>query len=60
MKSEERHDAKRELKYPLFILGLIVMIAGGLVVARMAYSLEAEAVTIAVGFVLMLIGIVLD
>lgn len=50
----------RELKYPIFLLGLIVMIAGGLFVARYAYTLYAEVATIAVGFVLVIIGIVLE
>ncbi len=48
------------MKYPLFILGLVVMIAGGLVVTRYAYSLDAEVITIAVGFVLMVAGILLE
>lgn len=60
MKSETKHSSRREMKYPLFLLGLVVMIAGGLAVARYAYTLDAEVITIAVGFVLMFIGIVLE
>ncbi|MDG7000046.1 MAG: hypothetical protein JRN15_13135 [Nitrososphaerota archaeon] len=60
MKSETKHSSRRAMKYPLFILGLVVMIAGGLVVTRYAYSLDAEVITIAVGFVLMVAGILLE
>lgn len=60
MKSETKSNSRREMKYPLFLLGLLVMIAGGLVVSRYAYSLDAEVATMAVGFALMFIGIVLD
>lgn len=60
MKSETKHSSRRAMKYPLFLLGLIVMIAGGLVITRYAYNLDFEVAVMAVGFILMVIGIVLE
>jgi uncharacterized membrane protein YGL010W len=48
------------MKYPIFILGLFVMIAGGLAVERLGLPLNAEVATMVVGFILFFLGIVIE
>lgn len=50
----------RELKFPIFILGLFVMICGSLVVQHLGFPVSAIAATVGVGFILFFLGIVLD
>jgi hypothetical protein len=50
----------RDLKYPIFILGLFLMIGGGLAVQRLGLPLDVEVATVAVGFILFFIGIVIE
>ncbi|MDG6907238.1 MAG: hypothetical protein JRN20_15800 [Nitrososphaerota archaeon] len=50
----------RHLKFPIFILGLFIMIGGSLVIERLGLPVEAVAGTAALGFVLFFLGIVLE
>lgn len=59
-KSQKNRFALRELKYPLFLLGLVIMIVGGLTVQHLALPLAAEVATEVVGFVLLFLGIILE
>ena len=50
----------REIKYPLFLIGLVIIIVGGLTVQHLALPLVADVATVVVGFVLLFLGIVLE
>lgn len=50
----------RALKYPLFFIGLFVIIVGTITVSKLGMSLEAEAATAGVGFLILVLGIVLE
>lgn len=50
----------RQLKFPIFILGLFIMIGGSLVVEHFGLSVDAIAATVALGFVLFFLGIALE
>ena len=50
----------RNMKYPIFILGLFIMIGGGLVVQRLGLPLDAEVATVGLGFILFFLGIVIE
>ena len=50
----------REMKYPIFILGLFIMIGGGLATQHLGLPTSAIAATVTVGFILFFLGIVLE
>jgi hypothetical protein len=59
-RSKGRYFGIREAKYPLFLLGLVVIIAGGLSAQHFAMPLFVDVATVVVGFVLLFLGIVLE
>lgn len=59
-RSQKNRFVLREIKYPLFLLGLVIMIIGGLTVQHLALPLAAEVATEVVGFVLLFLGIILE
>jgi hypothetical protein len=58
--SHGKQLVSKEMKYPIFILGLFIMIGGGLAVQRLGLPLNAEVATVALGFILFFLGIVLE
>ncbi len=48
----------KALKYPLFFLGLLVIIAGGLGAQNLGLPADASVAAAVVGFVLLIISIV--
>ncbi len=60
MKQASRRAATKELKYPLFLIGLAVMICGGVGIEHYGLPLNALVGTVVVGFILMFLGIVLE
>jgi hypothetical protein len=48
------------MKYPIFILGLFIMIGGGLATQHLGLPTSAIAATVTVGFILFFLGIVLE
>jgi hypothetical protein len=50
----------REVKYPLFLLGLFVIIVGGLGAQHFGLPLSVDVAIVVVGFVLLFLGIVLE
>lgn len=57
--SHTKHIVSREMKYPIFILGLFVMIVGGLAVQHLGLPVDATVATVTLGFILFFLGIVL-
>ncbi|MDG6997135.1 MAG: hypothetical protein JRN52_14535 [Nitrososphaerota archaeon] len=60
MKPFKKHYLPHAIKYPLFFLGLLVLIGGGVGVQMAGLPLMAEVSTAVVGFVLLFLGIVLE
>ena len=58
--SHEKGLVSRQLKFPIFILGLFIMIVGAVVVTHFGLPVDAIAATVALGFILFFLGIVLD
>ncbi len=50
----------RELKYPLFLLGLVAIIGGGIGAQHFALPLTVDVATVVVGFALLFLGITLE
>jgi hypothetical protein len=59
MKQPGKHFMPKELKYPLFFLGLFLIIGGGLATIRLDMSLAASEAVAAVGFIVLTISIIL-
>lgn len=55
-----KHLIPRSAKYPMFFFGLLIMIGGGLAVPHLGMSENIEVATVAVGFILMVLGIILE
>ena len=49
-----------DLKYPLFLLGFAVIIIGGLSGIKLGLGIYEDAAIAAVGFIMMLLGIILE
>ena len=60
MKQFKKHYLPHSIKYGLFFLGLLILIGGGVGVQMVNLPLSAEIGTAVVGFVLLLLGIVLE
>ena len=60
MPHSERHLIPKGLKYPLFFLGLIIMIGGGLAVQVLTLPFEVAEIAGAVGFIVLILSIVLN
>ncbi|MHB8567709.1 MAG: hypothetical protein ACYC7D_14750 [Nitrososphaerales archaeon] len=58
MPHHAKHYIPKSLKYPIFFLGLLVIIVGGLGAQQLKLPLEASIATASVGFILLLISIV--
>ena len=56
----EKEIVPRSFKYPMFFLGLLIMIVGGLGAVKLDLSIQLEALIVAVGFLVLLLGIVLE
>jgi hypothetical protein len=50
----------RDFKYPLFFLGLFILVIGELSAYKLAMSLDTEVAVAVVGFLLLFLGIVLE
>jgi len=55
-----RRILPHSLKYPLFFLGLLIIIVGGLGVQKIGAPLNVQVATAAAGFIIMILGIVLE
>jgi len=58
--SQSRHLVRREMKYPIFLLGMFIIIAGGIGVQHLGVPVSTEAATVALGFVLVVLGLVIE
>jgi hypothetical protein len=58
--SHTKSLVSRQLKFPIFILGLFIMIVGAVTVTHFGLPVDAIAATVALGFILFFLGIVLD
>ena len=59
-RGRERNFPRRSLKYPLFFLGLLVIIAGELGAQQLKLSFNVEVVIALAGFAIFLAGILLE
>jgi len=59
MKQPGKHFMPKDLKYPLFFLGLLLLIGGGLITIKLNMGLAASEAVAAVGFVLLILSIIL-
>ena len=59
MKQPGKHFMPKELKYPLFFLGLLLIIGGGLATIKLDMGLAASEAVAAVGFIVLMISIIL-
>ena len=48
------------MKYPIFLLGMFIIIAGGIAVQHLGAPVSTEAATVALGFVLVVLGLVIE
>ncbi|MHB1869167.1 MAG: hypothetical protein ACYCPP_09520 [Nitrososphaerales archaeon] len=48
------------MKYPIFLLGMFIIIAGGIVVQHLGAPVSTEAATVTLGFVLVVLGLVIE
>jgi hypothetical protein len=60
MKLFRRHYITHTVKYPLFFLGLLLLIVGEVAIQATSPSLFAEGITAVIGFALLFLGIVLE
>jgi len=58
--SHEKNIIPRSLKYPLFFLGLLVIIGGVLGAQQLKLPLDAEIAAAVAGSVILVLGIVLE
>jgi len=61
--SHEKHGKRilpHDLKYPLFLIGLIIMIGGGLGGIKLGLGLYQDVAIAAVGFIVLFLGIILE
>jgi len=49
-----------DFKYPLFLVGLLIIVGGGLGGIKLGLGVYRDAAIAAVGFVVMLLGIILE
>ena len=59
-RGQERNVIKRSLKYPLFFLGLLIIIGGEIGAVQLGLHLNAEIIIAVAGFIVFLLGIVLE
>ena len=58
--SKSKHLISREMKFPIFILGMFIIIGGGLTVQHLGLSVSIETATVVLGFILVFLGIVIE
>jgi len=61
--SHQKHGKRilpHDFKYPLFLLGLVIIILGGVGGIKLGLSTDQDVAIAAVGFVVMFLGIVLE
>jgi len=56
----QRNIVRRSVKYPLFFLGLLIIIVGEISAVKLGLSTSFETVIAVAGFVVFLLGIVLE
>jgi hypothetical protein len=49
-----------DLKYPLFLIGLLIIVGGGLGGIKLGLATDQDLAIAAVGFVVMFLGIILE
>jgi len=59
MKLPGKHFMPKDLKYPLFFLGLLIIIGGGLATIKLNMGLTASEAVAAIGFIVLMISIIL-
>jgi hypothetical protein len=60
LKQFRKHYVSHTIKYPLFFLGLLLLIVGEVAIQLTRPSLVAEAVMAVAGFALLFLGIVVE
>lgn len=55
-----RHAMPKILKYPLFFIGMLIIIGGGLGSQMLGLPLTATEIAAVVGFILLIISIVIN
>ncbi len=58
MEKERRFHFPQGLRYPFFLLGLVVMIAGGVGAIKTGLPVAADEIVATIGFVFLVIAIV--
>jgi hypothetical protein len=61
--AHERHGKRilpHDFKYPLFFLGFLIIIAGGLGGIRLGLGIYEDVAIATVGFVILFLGIILE
>lgn len=59
-RGRERNVIKRSLKYPLFFLGLLIIIAGEITAVQLKLQPAVEIIIAVAGFIVFLLGIILE
>jgi hypothetical protein len=61
--SHQKHGKRilnHDFKYPLFLVGLLIIVGGGLGGIKLGLGIDQDVGIAAVGFVIMFLGIVLE
>jgi len=61
--SHQKHGKRilnHDFKYPLFLLGLLVIIGGGVGSVKLGLGVYQDVAIVAVGFFVMFLGIILE
>jgi len=61
--SHQRHGKRilpHDFKYPLFLIGLVIIIAGGIGGIKVGLGTDQDVALVAVGFLIMFLGIILE
>jgi len=48
------------MKYPIFLLGMFIIIVGGIGVQHLGLPVSTEVATVALGFVLVVLGLLIE
>ena len=58
--NHSKHLVRREMKYPIFLLGMFIIIVGGIGVQHLGLPVSTEVATVALGFVLVVLGLLIE